>query len=88
MSDREIMNSKNGVPMWWKPNMVFLKEEWMVNPDLKHFINYGVDSNHKKCECTNPRLVELWEHDSCVRGRIDTTICVKCNKIYSFTIVR
>lgn len=86
MSDREIMNSKSGVPMWWKPGISFLKEDWIKHPDLKQFRNKP--SWASDCECNSPTLVELWEHDSCVRGRIDTTVCVKCNEVKSLSIVR
>lgn len=86
MSDREIMNAKWGLPMWWKPNKAYLREEWINHPDLKHFSNKKCTDN--KCTCEYPKLVELWEHDSCVRGRIDTKVCVSCNEINSFSIVR
>ena len=33
-------------------------------------------------------VLELWEQDFCSRGRIDTKICVKCNNVESFSIVR
>ena len=39
MSDREIINAKQGIPMWWKPNIAFLKEEWINHPDLSKFRN-------------------------------------------------
>ena len=39
MSDREIMNAKGGVPMWWKPGIAFLKEDWIKHPHLKQFKN-------------------------------------------------
>ena len=86
MSDREIMNAKNGVPAWWKPGISFLKEDWQTITELKHFRNKK--STDSKCKCSSPKLVELWEHDSCVRGRIDTTVCVKCNEVKSLSIVR
>jgi hypothetical protein len=86
MSDREIMNAKSGVPMWWKPGISFLKEDWIKHPDLKQFRNKP--SWASDCECSSPKLVELWEHDSCVRGRIDTTVCVKCSEVKSLSIVR
>ena len=86
MSDREIMNAKACVPMWWKPNKAYLKEEWMQNPDLKKFINKKCTDS--ACKCEHPYLVELWEHDSCVRGRIDSKVCVKCDEVYSFSIIR
>ena len=31
MSDREIMNAKRGLPMWYKPNMALTREQWMKN---------------------------------------------------------
>ena len=86
MSDREIMNAKQGITMWWKPGIAFLKEDWVNHRDLKHF--YYKKSTERNCSCDNPKLVELWEHDSCVRGRIDTTVCIKCNEVKSFSIVR
>ena len=86
MSDREIMNAKWGLPMWWKPGIAFLREDWINHRDLKHFSNKKCTDT--KCTCDNPKLVNLWEHDSCVRGRIDTTVCIKCNEVESLTIVR
>ena len=71
MSDREIMNAKQGIPMWWKPGITFLKEDWVNHKDLKQF--YYKKSTERNCSCESPKLVELWEHDSCIRGRIDTT---------------
>jgi len=86
MSEREIMNAKQGLTQWWKPNIAFLKEEWSKHPYLKQF--YNKKSTDRNCKCGAPKLVELWEHDSCVRGRIDTTVCIKCNEVESFSIVR
>ena len=86
MSDREIMNAKQGVPMWWKPGIAFLREDWINHRDLKHFSNKKCTDT--KCTCEYPKLVNLWEHDSCVRGRIDTDVCVKCNEVESFSIIR
>ena len=80
------MNAKSGVPMWLKPGIAFLKQDWINHPHLKHFRNKK--STDSKCDCSSPKLVELWEHDSCVRGRIDTTVCVKCNEVESLSIVR
>ena len=71
--------------MWWKPG-TFLKEEWLNNEFLSHFKNKK--STERNCSCDSPKLVELWEHDSCIRGRIDTTVCIKCNEVKSFSIVR
>ena len=86
MSDREIMNAKWGLPMWWKPGIAFLREDWINHRDLKHFSNKKCTDT--KCTCKNPKLVNLWEHDSCVRGRIDTDVCVKCDEVNSFSIIR
>lgn len=86
MSDREIMNAKWGLPMWWKPGIAFLREDWINHRDLKHFSNKKCTDT--KCTCENPKLVNLWEHDSCVRGRIDTDVCVQCDEVNSFSIIR
>ena len=86
MSDREITNAKWGLPMWWKPGIAFLREDWINHRDLKHFSNKKCTDT--KCTCENPKLVNLWEHDSCVRGRIDTDVCVSCNEVNSFSIIR
>jgi len=66
--------------------MIYLREEWAKHPNLK---KYGWKKcTDSKCECTSQNVVELWEHDSCVRGRIDTKICTNCDGIVSFSIVR
>tara|TARA_R110000796_G_scaffold25883_3_gene72473 strand:- start:594 stop:833 length:240 start_codon:yes stop_codon:yes gene_type:complete len=64
-----------------------LKEDWSVDPQLKQW-NSKSSIQTDKCKCTNPTLVELWEQDSCVRGRIDTIVCTSCNKVKSLNIVR
>ena len=64
-----------------------LKEEWIKDPQLKHWSNVSCVQD-EKCGCPTPKLVELWEHDSCTRGRIDTIVCTNCNKIQSFKIIR
>jgi len=33
-------------------------------------------------------LVELWEHDSRVRERIDAVVCAKCEVVREFKIIR
>ena len=80
------MNAKWGLPMWWKPGIAFLREDWINHRDLKHFSNKKCTDT--KCTCENPKLVNLWEHDSCVRGRIDTDVCVQCDEVNSFSIIR
>ena len=64
-----------------------LKEEWINDPQLKHWSGVSCVQDNK-CGCSDPKLVELWEQDSCVRGRIDTIICTNCNKVQSFKIIR
>ena len=65
-----------------------LREEWINDPQLKHWVSVSSVQDNK-CGCSDDSdLVELWEHDSCVRGRIDTVVCTKCNRIKSFKIVR
>lgn len=64
-----------------------LKEEWSLDPNLKHWNGLSCVQD-TRCGCTNPTLIELWDHDFCNRGRIDTTVCTKCNKVKSFKIIR
>lgn len=66
--------------------LTFLRDEWIKNPELSKWVRR--DCTYNKCECEEPVLVELWEHDSCVRGRIDTVVCTKCDKVKTFSIVR
>ena len=63
-----------------------LREDWIKNPQFKHWGSKNCTST--KCNCSTPDLVELWEQDSCVRGRIDTIICQICDKVNSFKIIR
>ena len=73
MSDREIMNVTNArYPNVVETRYTFLKEDWVNHKDLKQF--YYKKSTERNCSCESPKLVELWEHDSCIRGRIDTTV--------------
>jgi hypothetical protein len=65
-----------------------LREDWIHDPNLKHWASIDCIQD-SKCGCSDSSyLVELRDHDSCVRGRIDTTICTKCNRIKSFQIIR
>jgi len=64
-----------------------LKEEWMKEPTLRKWHSKSCVQK-TNCSCKKPQLVELWEHDSCVIGRIDTTVCTKCDNIKTFKIVR
>jgi hypothetical protein len=64
-----------------------LKEEWINDPQLKHWNGKSCVQDNK-CGCSEPQLVELWEQDDCVRGRIDTVVCTNCNKVQSFKIIR
>ena len=64
-----------------------LKEDWIKDPQFKHW-NGKSCVQDDKCGCSNPNLVELWEQDDGVRGRIDTIVCTNCNKVQSFKIIR
>jgi hypothetical protein len=67
---------------------VLLKEQWLSDPKLKHWAMKSSVSD-KKCYCRNEEnWVELIDHDSCIIGRIDTTVCTKCNEVESFKIIR
>jgi hypothetical protein len=64
-----------------------LKNEWMEDPQLRKWSSKScVDKTLCSCK-TDKNHVELWEHDSCVRGRIDTTICTKCESVVKFSII-
>jgi hypothetical protein len=65
-----------------------LKNEWMKDPQLRKWSSKScVDKTLCSCK-TDKNHIELWEHDSCVRGRIDTTICTKCESVVKFSIIR
>jgi hypothetical protein len=67
----------------------YLKKEWSKDPDLRHWLRQRPLQEDERCECgDDANLFELWDHDSCARGRIDTTVCINCNKVKSFKIVR
>jgi|TARA_A200000159_G_scaffold164614_1_gene195085 hypothetical protein len=66
--------------------MVYLKEEWVQHPKLKKYQNKSCTGD--KCECGSTNSVELWEHDSCIRGRIDTEFCLDCDGVKTFSIIR
>ena len=66
-----------------------LKEEWMSDESLKHWKNKSCTHGNNTCRCSDDsNHVDLWEHDSCIRGRIDTIICKVCNSIIKFKIIR
>lgn len=66
----------------------YLREEWTKDNDLKQWLGRS-SVQDMRCECgDDSNLFELVDHDSCSRGRIDTTICVRCNKVKSFKIIR
>ena len=67
--------------------IALLKEDWIKNPQLKHWNSRDVVRTHK-CNCEEPELVELWDQDSCVRGRIDTVVCTTCDSVRTFKIIR
>jgi hypothetical protein len=63
-----------------------LREEWIKNPELSKWS--GRRCTYHKCTCDKPKLVELWDQDSCIRGRIDTVVCTKCDGVNTFKIIR
>jgi hypothetical protein len=63
------------------------RNEWINDPKLSHWDNRSC-THPTKCECNNPNLIELCDHDSCVRGEIDTVICVKCDAVKRINIIR
>lgn len=67
------------------------RKEWLSDPKLNKWNSIGLDreSWEQGCGCnSDTHHIELWEQDSCVRGRIDTIICTLCDSIKSFKIVR
>ena len=65
-----------------------LREEWINNTELKKWNNVS-SIERSICNCgSDINHIELWEHDSCVRGRIDTIVCTKCDVVVDFDIVR
>jgi len=66
-----------------------LREDWLTDDQLKKWSRYSCTDKQTICRCDDgDHLVELWEHDSCVRGRIDTIVCTICDSIRNFKIVR
>jgi hypothetical protein len=69
--------------------LVKTREEWIEDPTFKKWARIDCTEKHTICKCDDGNhLVELWEHDSCVRGRIDTVVCTTCDSIKTFKIVR
>lgn len=65
-----------------------LRSDWIQRPDLKQWATRScIDKTFCSCK-SNKHHVELWEHDSCYRGRIDTTICTKCNSVVKIKIIK
>ena len=66
-----------------------LKEQWSVDTEFKKWNGYSCVDVKTICDCEDgDHLVELIEHDSCVRGRVDTVICSVCDTIKEFKIIR
>lgn len=64
------------------------RDEWIVDPELNRW-RFKDPLPDRGCRCGNKdKHIELIDHSSCIRGRIDTTICTACNEIVSFDIVR
>jgi len=69
--------------------IALLREDWLKDPNLRKWNSVDCTDKNTICKCEDgDHLVELWEHDSCVRGRIDTVVCTKCDSIKTFSIVR
>jgi hypothetical protein len=67
---------------------ILLREEWIKTPELRKWSNVR-NTNYSVCRCGNDKKhVELWEQDSCVRGRIDSVVCTSCNVLVSFKVIR
>lgn len=65
------------------------KEEWIKDPKLKSFAFIpAIEGKECKCADDSEDLVELEDHESCIIGRIDTTVCTKCNVVKFFRIIR
>ena len=68
--------------------IALLREDWLKDPNLRKWNSVSCTENNN-CNCdTDEHHIELWEHDSCVRGRIDTIVCTKCDSIKTFNIIR
>ena len=69
--------------------LVKTREQWIEDPLLKKWSRVDCTEKETICRCEDGNhLVELWEHDSCIRGRIDTVVCTTCDSIKTFKIVR
>mgnify|MGYP000110860729 CR=1 FL=1 len=65
-----------------------LRTEWINDPELKRWSDVScVERNNCSCNTTDHQI-ELCEHDTCIRGQIDTIICTECNVIVNFDIIR
>lgn len=66
------------------------KEEWTKIDSLKHWINRDSSfHNTRACGCKGKgNYVTLLDHDYCIRGRIDTTVCTICDSVIRIDIVR
>jgi len=69
--------------------MELLREEWIKDIKLRKWDSVScTEKSVVTCKCDGSNHIVLWEQDSCVRGRIDTTVCNDCDTIVSFKIVR
>jgi len=66
-----------------------LREDWIQDSKLKQWNSKSSVDHRGTCRCgSEENHVELWEQDSCIRGRIDSVICTSCNVVVSFKIIR
>jgi hypothetical protein len=67
---------------------LYRREEWSTDPDLKKWM-FKEPIPDKVCRCGHKNHhIELIDHSSCIRGRIDVTVCTTCNEIVSFDVIR
>lgn len=68
---------------------ILRREEWIENPDLQKF-RWIPPTKDRYCMCPedSEHIYELIDHESCIVGRIDSVVCVKCNAVKSFSIIR
>lgn len=66
------------------------REVWSTDEKLKHWLfKSPLSKSDRGCGCKGKgNYVTLIDHDSCIRGRIDTTICKVCDVVVNLDIIR
>lgn len=72
------------------PTSYIEEKVWSSDPKLKHWTRRQCTFNPGRgCGCKGKgNYITLLNHDSCIRGRVDTTICTVCDVIVDIDIVR